>query len=157
MYSQETIVILHSKARGEFPPKEAPAISKVSEGIPGFGISLGRPRGVLQHIGGVYLRNVWKRTYQVHQRTPGSHDEEDGGGKRISCPQSPKWISPAFRHAMIHCLPILIKSTTGCVISRNHMFHCMTAHVHMMAMAGSWTMTFLSPSSHVTLFVMRPW
>ena len=29
------------------------------------------------------------------------------------------------------------------------MFHCMTAHVHMMAMAGSRTMTFSSPSGHV--------
>ena len=28
-------------------------------------------------------------------------------GKRISCLQSPKWIFPAFRHARIHCLPIL--------------------------------------------------
>ena len=111
------------KSKGKVAPLiEAPAVPKVSEGIPGFLISLGYPRGVVQHTGGVYLPNVWKHTYQDHQRTPGSHVEEDGGGKRISCPQSPKWISPAFRHTRIDCLPILIESTTGCVISRNHMF-----------------------------------
>ena len=81
MYPQETIVIVHSKVRENCAPNEAPAISKVSEGIPGFGISLGCSRGVVQHTGGVYLRNVWKQTYQVHQRTPGSHVEEDGGGR----------------------------------------------------------------------------
>ena len=62
-----------------------------------------------------------------------------------------------FHHARIHCLPILIESTTTSVISRNHMFHCMTAHVHMMAMAGSRTMTFLSPSGHAALYFLRPW
>ena len=49
--------------------------------IPGFGISLGCLGGGVQHTGGVYLRNVWKHTYQVYQRPPGSHVEEDGGGK----------------------------------------------------------------------------